>query len=85
MRRMSKDMRELRTPGFAWRVSLSIIVFFGWIIFQILWLFFYASDYTIYQNVAIFLVSILVPMAIMAAAWASWGMKFAARYGRRRR
>ncbi|HIC91073.1 MAG TPA: hypothetical protein EYP21_03230 [Syntrophaceae bacterium] len=69
-------MEPEETPGFAWRVSLSIIVGIGWLVFLILWLFFYASDYTVYQNIAIILVSILIMSAILGASWASWGIKY---------
>ncbi len=63
-------------PGIGWRVSLSIIAFFGWLIFIVLWLFFYASSFTIYQNLAVILVSILVFFAVMGSSWAFWGMKY---------
>jgi hypothetical protein len=73
-------MEPEETPGFAWRVSLSIIVGIGWLVFLILWFFFYASDYTIYQNIAIILVSILIMSAILGASWASWGIKYGHRF-----
>ena len=73
-------MEPEKTPGFAWRVSLSIIVGIGWLVFLILWFFFYATDYTIYQNIAIILVSILIMCAILGASWASWGIKYGHRF-----
>lgn len=68
-------------PGFAWRVGLSILVVFGWLAFVIIWLFFYASDYDVFQNIAIFLVSIIISIGILAAAWATWGIRYASRFG----
>ena len=65
----------MKTGGFGWRVSLSIIVGIGWLIFLILWLFFYASSFNIYQNIAILIVSLLAVGAIMGASWAPWGMR----------
>lgn len=65
-----KDM-----PGMGWRVGLSVICFFALISFLVLWLFFYADSYTVYQNMAAVIVSILVFLGVMGAAWASWGMK----------
>jgi fatty acid desaturase len=76
-------MEPEKTPGFAWRVSLSIIVGIGWLVFLILWFFFYATDYTIYQNIAIILVSILIMCAILGASWASWGIKYGCKFGKK--
>lgn len=70
-----------RMPGFGWRVGLSILVVFGWLAFLIIWLFFYAGDYGVFQNIAIFLVSIIVGIGILAAAWATWGIKHASEFG----
>ena len=42
-------------------------MFFGLIIFIILWLFFYAYDYTVYQNIAVVLASVLAGLAILGA------------------
>ncbi|UCE91645.1 MAG: hypothetical protein JSV90_00340 [Methanobacteriota archaeon] len=54
---------------------------FGWLAFLIVWLFFYAEDYGVWQNIAIFLVSIIVSIGILAAAWASWGIRYASKFG----
>jgi hypothetical protein len=74
-------MDVFRTPGFTWRVGLSIIVVFGWLAFMIVWLFFYADEYDVFQNIAIFLVSVIVGIGILSAAWATWGMRYASRFG----
>jgi hypothetical protein len=66
----------IKTKGFGWRISLTIIVGVGWLIFLILWLFFYAADFNIYQNIAIFIVSILILGGIIGASWAPWGMRY---------
>ncbi len=71
------------TPGFGWRVSISILVVFGWIIFLTMWLLFYAGRFSGYQNLAVILVSLLVGIAILAASWASWGVKYGRKYGRK--
>lgn len=76
-----EGMDPFRTAGFAWRVGLSIFVIFGWLAFVIVWLFFYAGDYDVFQNIAIFLVSIIVAVGILAASWATWGIRYASRFG----
>lgn len=75
-----KEKEMMAEPGFRWRVALSIIVGVGWLIFLILWLGFFAGDYNIYQNIAVFLVSILVIAIILGPAWAYWGMKYGWKY-----
>jgi len=70
----------METPGFAWRVALSIIVFFGLAIFLVLWLLFFAGGFGIYQNIAVVIVSILAGIAILGAAWASWGIRYGWKY-----
>ena len=67
-------MDEIHKKNIGWRVSLSIGVGIGWLIFIILWLAFFAFE-SFYQNVAIFLASILVMVTILGVAWASWGIK----------
>ena len=69
------DEKIMKTKGFGWRISLSIISVVGWLIFLIMWLFFYATNYNVYQNIAIFIVSILAFGGIMGATWAPWGIK----------
>ncbi len=58
-----------------WRVSLSIGMGVGWLIFVILWLAFYAGNYNGYQNFAIILISILVIVVVLGGSWATWGLK----------
>ena len=74
----------MKTKGFGWRVSLSIIVGVGWLVFLILWLFFYAGDYNVYQNIAIFIVSLLIMGGILGASWAPWGMKYGHKFDKKK-
>ena len=59
----------------SWKVSLSIVMGIGWLIFVIVWLAFYAEGYSVYQNFAIILISILVVFLVLGGSWASWGIK----------
>ncbi len=68
------------TPGFGLRVAISIISVFGIVAFFIVWLFFFADKFTLYQNVAVFLVAVLAFIAIMGAGWASWGIKYGRKF-----
>lgn len=76
------EMDPFRTAGFAWRVGLSIVVVFGWLAFVIIWLFFYAGDFDVFQNIAIFLVSVIVAIGTLAAAWTTWGIRYASKFGK---
>ena len=77
----NEEREVFRTPGFAWRVGLSIFVVFGWLAFLLIWLFFFAGDYDVFQNIAIFLVSVILGIGILAAAWATWGIRYASEFG----
>lgn len=69
-----------RPPGLAPRVAVTIVAILGWLVFVILWLFFWAGNYNGYQNLAIFLVSVLVLAAILAPMWVFWGMEQGYKY-----
>ena len=73
-------MDEVNAPksmpeGMGWRVAVTILAFFGSIISTIVWLFFYAGSYNVYQNIAVVAVILMAFIAAMGATWASWGMK----------
>ena len=59
----------MKTKGLGIRFAVSIISIVGWIIFLIVWLFFYASNYDIYQNIAIIIVSLLILGGIKGVVW----------------
>jgi len=68
--------KKMEMKGLGWRVSLSILVGVGWLVFLIIWLFFYAKNYAWEKNVAIFLLSILILVGILGLPWAIWGLRF---------
>jgi threonine/homoserine/homoserine lactone efflux protein len=53
-------------------IGISFATAMGWMLFLIVWLFFYAGDYNVYQNIAVFLVSILVVGGTMSLTWIPW-------------
>ena len=65
--------------GMGSRVTVSILAFFGSLIGVILWLFFYADEFSVYQNIAVVVVILLGFVAVVGATWASWGLKQADR------
>ncbi len=71
-----EEAKVVKSPAFRWRAAVSIIAILSWLAFIVIWLFFYADNFTIYQNVAVFFASILVIGVIKSALWAPWGMKY---------
>ena len=71
-------MKEKELSEYNWkgRIAISIIAGVGWIIFLIVWLFFFADDYSIYQNIAIFIVSLLIEGGIQGPVWIPWRKKW---------
>jgi hypothetical protein len=65
-----------------WRISLSIGMGIGWLIFLIIWLAFFAGDYSFYRNIAIIMISILIVFLILGGSWAAWGIKFIPKEGK---
>ncbi len=57
------------------RVYASIALGLGWLLFLALWLFYYAASYGILQNIAVFIVSIVVVTAVAVVLWVPWAMK----------
>lgn len=74
---MTSEMETVRekSEGMGWRVSMSIASFFGATIAVILWLFFFAGSFSVYQNIAVVAVISLVFVAVMGVTWASWGIR----------
>ncbi len=71
---MNDDDDQETPPGLAPRVVVSIIVFFGFLIFSIIFVSFYAVSYSLFQKIAVILVAILAATAVLGAMWASWGI-----------
>jgi len=64
-----------QSDGMGWRVTVSVLAVFGFLIATVLWIFFFAGDFDAYQNFAVLTVTVLAFIAAMGATWASWGMR----------
>jgi hypothetical protein len=62
----------LRIKGFKWRISISIAVPFCAIIFLIIWFWFYAVPFTVWQNIAVLIVVLLVVGGFLGSIWSRW-------------
>ena len=52
-----------------------IAVAFAWLLFVGLWLFFYASGFSIWENIGTFVISVAVVAILETAIWVPWGLK----------
>jgi len=52
------------------KITGTVILSIGWLVFIILFLAFYPTNFSFWQNVAIFLASGLIVAAIVFAVWA---------------
>ena len=48
---------------------------FAWLLFVGLWLFFYVSNFSIWQNIGTFVISLAVVAILEIAIWVPWGLK----------
>ena len=70
-----KGWEVFRISGFRWRVATSIILPFATMVFLIIWFWYYAVPYSVWQNIAVLLATLLAMGGILGALWARWGMK----------
>jgi hypothetical protein len=76
LRMMPKPGWEVfKISGFRWRILTSIILPFAAIIFLIIWFWYYAEPYSVWQNIAVLLVTLLAMGGILGAIWARWSIK----------
>jgi hypothetical protein len=66
---MSKPKPDIK------RIYASIAVVFGWLLFLALWLFYYATNFGIIQNLGILLASLVIAGIILVVLWVPWAMK----------
>ena len=69
-----KGWEIFKIKGFKWRVITSILLPFVSIIFLILWFWFYAEPFTVWQNIAILFVVLLILGGMLGTIWAHWSM-----------
>jgi hypothetical protein len=60
--------------SFGSRVAGTVIVGVGWLAFILLWLAFYSGNYDFWQNLAMFIVSVIVAVGMVAVIWIKWAL-----------
>jgi hypothetical protein len=61
--------------SFGSRVAGTLIVGVCWLAFILLFLAFYAGNFNFWQDLAIFIVSIIVAIGVVAVLWIRWVLK----------
>ena len=56
------------------KIAVSVSAGIAWLIFLIVWLYFIAERFSVYQNLAIFLLSVLVLGIVNSIAWIPFGI-----------
>jgi len=60
-----------------WRVSATILMITAWLVFILIYAFVWSGPYSLFQNVVIFIASLIALFGLIAALWAGWGMRYA--------
>ncbi len=56
------------------RVVGTVVAFFGWLAFVVLYLAFYAPNFNFWQSLAVFIASGSIVIAIVAVLWIKWAL-----------
>ena len=84
IRRIPSEEKEMfNKSGFKWRIILSIVLPFIAIIFLIIWFWYYAQPYSVWQNIAVILVTLLIIGGILGSLWARWGIKYSHKFDKK--
>jgi len=72
----NSEDKEPRIPMFnlILKIALSLSAGIAWLIFLIVWLYFFAEGFSVYQNLAVFLLSVLILGIVNAIAWIPFGI-----------
>jgi len=67
------DCRDWRAvKGLSWRVTVSAVSALGWFGFVIAWLFFLADGYSVLQNIAVLMLSVVALAIVNVSVWISF-------------
>ena len=71
-----RENRNAQMPKFKIipKIVISVITGMGWFIFLILWLYFFAERISVYKNLAIVLLSVLVLGIVNSITWITFGI-----------
>lgn len=56
------------------KIAVSLAVGLGWLVFLIVWLYFFAENFSVYRNLAVFILSLLVLGIAHSVIWIPFGL-----------
>jgi hypothetical protein len=68
--------RRVWGTGMRSRVVGTIAAGVGWLVFVLLFAGFWAVNFTLFQNVIIFFVTLVILLGLLGIIWASWGLRW---------
>lgn len=63
--------------GMQWRVSATVLLVTAWLVFILLYAFLWSGSYELFQDIVVFIVSLVALIGGISGVWASWGMRMA--------
>ncbi len=63
--------------GMRWRASATILMITAWLVFILLYAALWSGQFSLFQNIVIFLATLILLMGSIGALWAAWGVRFA--------
>jgi cation transport ATPase len=67
----------VKPNDFGWRSAASALSGVLWLSFIIIWLFFFAGDYSVWENLGLILLSVVVLVGANALFWVGFGLRMA--------
>ena len=57
------------------RVAGTVVAFFGWLAFIVLYLAFFGSNFSFWQSLAVFIASGAIVIAVVSVLWIRWALR----------
>ena len=74
------NQNEEIPPGLTPRVVISIIVLFGLLIVAIVYVAFFAPSFSLFQQIAVIVIAILIAIMILGVMWSVWGINIGKKF-----
>ncbi len=62
-------------------IVVSILGIVAWLVFILLFALYWSDSFSLFQNVVVTIVSLVIAGLLIGLAWVVWGMKYSRRHG----